>query len=326
VLRYALVGAGAFGTSMLVPQMAKRPDVFFLRGIVSRNTTQGGNFARANQVEVLATELAPVLADPQFDLVVIATRHHEHARQVAQALEAGKHVFVEKPLAITWDELDTVVNAYERTDTPPMLLVGFNRRFSPALQAVGAAVRQRRSPLMINYRLNGGYIPLDSWVQGAQGGGRNLGEACHMYDVFRYLCGAAPVAVSAAAIDPGPLPFLKTDNFSATIRYADGSVATLTYTALGPKTGLPKERIEVFCDGDAFVVDDFKSVTQASSGAVLWQASDADKGHAEEMSRFADALKSAGPSPIPFEEIVETSALALHIDDLLKNAGEGGAE
>jgi predicted dehydrogenase len=267
-----------------------------------------------------------VLADPQFDLVVIATRHHEHARQVAQALEAGKHVFVEKPLAITWDELDALVNAYERTDTPPLLLVGFNRRFSPAMQAIGAAVRQRRSPLMINYRLNGGYIPLDSWVQGAQGGGRNIGEACHMYDVFRSLTGAAPVAVSAQAIHPGALPFLKTDNFSATIRYADGSVATLTYTALGPKTGLPKERIEVFCDGDAFVVDDFKSVTQASTGAVLWQASEADKGHAEEMSRFADALKTGGPSPIPFEEIVETSALALHIDDLLKNAGEGGTE
>ncbi len=324
-IRYALVGAGAFGTAMLVPQMQKRKDLFFLRGIVSRNTTQGGNFARAQQVEVFATELAPVLADPDFDLVVIATRHHEHAMQVVQAAGAGKHVFVEKPLAITWDELDRVVAAYEKHAAAPLLLVGFNRRFSPALQMLKTTLHDRRTPLMINYRLNGGYIPPDSWVQGPQGGGRNIGEACHMYDVFRFLAGAPVTAISAISIDPGSLPYLRTDNFAATLGYGDGSVAHLTYTALGPKLGLPKERIEVFCDGDAYIVDDFKSLTQASTSSVLWQATDADKGHFEELRQFGEALRDGSASPIPFDEIIETSGVALHIDDLLRNAGAGGA-
>ena len=316
-IRYALVGAGAFGTAMLVPQMQKRRDRFFLRAVVSRNATQGGNFARANQVEVLATNIDDVLRDPAIDLVVISTRHHEHADQVVRALEAGKHVFVEKPLAITWEELDRVATTYRGMETPPLLMVGFNRRFSPALTAVRTAIGSRRAPLVINYRLNGGYIAPDHWVQGPQGGGRNVGEACHMYDVFRSLAGVPVVSISASAIDPGTGPFLRNDNFSATIAYADGSLATLVYTALGPKTGLGKERIEIFCDGDTYVVDDFKQLTRASDGSVLWQSGEADKGHFEELSRFGDAIAAGGESPIPFDEIVETSAVALEIEDLL---------
>ncbi len=115
---------------------------------------------------------------------------------------------------------------------------------------------------MIQYRLNAGYIPLDHWVHGAQGGGRNIGEACHMYDVFRFLAGAPARSVDAAAIDPRELPYARNDNFTATITYDDGSVASLMYTALGPKTGLGKEHITVFCDGEAFIVDDFKKLTQ----------------------------------------------------------------
>ena len=317
VLRYALVGAGAFGTSMLVPQMAKRKDRFFLRGIVSRNTTAAGNFARANQVEVLATDLDAVLGDPDIDLVVIATRHHEHADQVVRALRAGKHVFVEKPMAITWDQLDSVATTYERLDPKPALMVGFNRRFSPAMQKLHAALQGRRGPLMISYRLNGGYIPLDSWVHGPQGGGRNIGEACHMYDCFRFLAGASLVGVEAAAIDPGELPYLRNDNFSATLRYADGSVGTLLYTALGPKEGLAKERVEVFCDGEAYVLDDYVSLLRARDNQALWGPETVDKGHFEELSRFGDAIAAGSAAPIPFEDIIETSAAALRIENLL---------
>lgn len=140
-----------------------------------------------------------------------------------------------------------------------------------------------------------------------------------MYDVFRFLTGAPVVSIHAAAVQPGDRPYLRSDNFSATIQYEDGSVCNLVYTALGPKQGLAKERIELFADGDAYVVDDFKSLTQASTGTVLWQSSEADKGHFEELSRFADALTSGSPSPIPFEELIETSAVALQVDDLLRD-------
>ncbi|HEX9367034.1 MAG TPA: Gfo/Idh/MocA family oxidoreductase, partial [Vicinamibacterales bacterium] len=316
-IAYALVGAGAFGTGMLVPQMNKRRDRFFLKAVVSRNASRGGNFAREHQVEVLTSDLDDVLRDPSIDLVVIATRHHEHASLVIRALEAGKHVFVEKPLALTWDELDRVATVYRGLEHPPALLVGFNRRFSPALAAVKQAVAGRRAPLVIEYRLNAGYLPLDHWVHGAQGGGRNIGEACHMYDVFRFLAGASARAISVEAIDPGGLPYRRDDNFSATIGYEDGSLAHLLYTSLGPVTGLGKERVEIFCDGEAYVVDDYKKLVKGSDGTVIWHSGDIDKGHLEELSRFGDAIAAGEPSPIDFEALVDTSAVALHVQDLL---------
>lgn len=317
LIKYALVGAGAFGTSMLVPQMKKRRDRFFLKAVVSRNAVQGGNFARENQVEILATDLDEVLRDQAIDLVVISTRHHEHADQVVRSLAAGKHVFVEKPLALTWDELDRIVETYRALDPQPLLMVGFNRRFAPALAVLKPLLTARRAPLVVEYRLNGGYIPLDHWVHGAQGGGRNLGEACHMYDVFRYLIGAPPSSVIADAIRPAELPYRRDDNFSATVRYEDGSLAHLLYTAMGPKAGLGKERIEVFCDGEAYVLDDYKSLTRASDGHVLWQNSEIDKGHFEELSQFGDAVANGRQAPIAFDELIETTAVALQVQDCL---------
>lgn len=317
VTRYALVGAGAYGTSMLVPQMSKCKNLFFLGGVVSRNATTSGNFVRSNQVEVLSTDLDEVLVDPKFDLIVIATRHHEHADQVVRSMRAGKHVFVEKPIAISWEQLDSVVDCYESLGEKPLLMVGFNRRFSPAVLKLKEVLSNRRSPLIINYRLNGGYIPLDHWVHGPQGGGRNIGEACHMYDVFRSLAGEPVVGISARAIDPYSTTYLRTDNFCATLEYQDGSVGNLVYTALGPKQGLPKERIEVFCDGEAYIIDDFKSLTCASNGEILWQSEIVDKGQFEQLKRFGTAIDLGVGAPISFEEIIETTAVALHIDDML---------
>lgn len=319
-VNYALIGAGAFGTQMLVPQMDKRPDRFFLRAVVSRDATRGGNFARSRRVQVLASDMDEVLHDASIDLVVIATRHSDHARQTVAALDAGKAVFVEKPLALTWSELDSVQKAYAaaaKKDHGPMVMVGFNRRFAPAIEKLAEVIAGRRSPLMINYRLNGGYIAPDHWIQGRDGGGRNIGEACHMYDLFRSLAGSRVKHITASAIDPGRGSYLKSDNFIATLGYEDGSVGNLVYTALGPKEGLPKERIEIFCDGDAYIVDDFKSLTKASTGEVLWQSRTTDKGHFTELSRFGDAIAAGGPAPIPFDDIVETTAVSLHIEDLL---------
>ncbi|MBV9523005.1 MAG: bi-domain-containing oxidoreductase [Alphaproteobacteria bacterium] len=324
-INYALVGVGGFGTGMLVPQMDKRKDLFCLRGAVSRDAVRGGNFARTRRLSVVASELSEILRDPDFDLVVIATRHHEHAGQAVAALRAGKHVFVEKPLALTWPELDAVRHCWDELPDPkPLLMVGFNRRFSPAVQTLATALARRRSPCMISYRLNGGFIPAESWVQGREGGGRNIGEACHMYDVFRSLAGAPVTSIAAKSIDPGSLPYGRNDNFVATLGYGDGSVAELIYTALGPKEGLAKERIEVFCDGEAYILDDYKNLTRASTGEVLWQGS-TDKGHFEELSRFGQAIATGGASPIPLDEIIETSAVALHVEDLLFGRAAGCA-
>jgi predicted dehydrogenase len=317
-VRYALVGAGAFGTGMLVPTMQKVEGRFFLRGLVSRNASVAGNFARANRIEVLASDLGPVLEDPGFDLVVIATRHHEHAAQVVRSLKASKHVFVEKPLAVTWDELDEIILCYDSLEQKPVLMAGFNRRFSPALQLLKEMAGQRRTPCLIRYRVNGGYIPPESWIQNGQGMGRNIGEACHMYDVFRFLAGAPVVSIGATAVNPGSLPYLRNDNFCATIGYADGSVGSLVYTALGPKQGLPKEHAEIFFDGEAYVLDDYRSLARASDGTILWQSAAADKGHYDELRLLGESIAESKTSPIPFEELVESTAVALRVEDLLR--------
>lgn len=312
----ALVGVGGFGTGVLVPQMERYKEFFFLRGVVSRDAVRGGNYARQNRIEILSSNLSSALTRPELDLFVIATRHHEHAEQVAQCLEAGRSVFVEKPLALSWDQLDRVASAYECAERK-FVMVGFNRRFSPAIQKLREIVGTRRGPLVMAYRLHAGYLALDHWVQGPEGGGRNLGEACHMYDTMRFLAGASVDAITAMSVRPGDAAHSKNDNFVATLNYAEGSIGTLTYTALGPKSGLGKERLEVFCDGEAFLLDDFKKLIRQSTGEVLWESAETDKGHSEEMRRVGLALKAGDEAPIPFSEIVETTAVALAVQDQL---------
>jgi len=316
-IAYALVGAGGFGTQMLVPMMDRRKDRFDLRAVVSRDAIRGGNFARSKQVEIFSSSYEEILKDDQLDLVVLATRHDQHAGQVIAALKAGKHVFVEKPLAISWEELDRVRETVASLADPPALMVGFNRRFAPAIQRLKAELGEQRTPLVVNYRLNAGYIPLDHWVHGREGGGRNIGEACHMYDVFACLTGAEVASVCAEAIDPGAAAYLRNDNFCATIRYTDGSVCTLVYTALGPRSGMAKERIEVFANNEAYIVDDFKTLIRASDNTVLWSSSSLDKGHFEELSLFGDAIAGIGDVPIAVDKLFETTALSLHIEDKL---------
>lgn len=316
-INFALVGAGAFGTSMLVPQMQKQKDRFFLKAVVSSDATRGGNFARSQGVEILASDMEPVLSNPEIDLVVIATRHNLHAEQVVRALQAGKHVFTEKPLALSWNELHSVTEAYNNRETDSLLMIGFNRRFAPAIVKLKEAIAQRRSPLIIHYRLNGGFIASDNWIQGTEGGGRNLGEACHMYDVFRFLSGAPVASIQATAIGPVDMAYQRNDNFCATVTYEDGSIGNLVYTALGPKKGLSKERLEIFADGEAFVLDDFTSLSRAGDDAPLWQSAEADKGHFEEFKRLGETIANGKEAPIPFDEIIETSSVALHVEDQL---------
>lgn len=318
-IRYVLVGAGAFGTSMLVPQMDTHRELFDLRGVVSQNAVRGGNFARQHKLEILASDIDEILIRDDIDLVVISTRHDQHAMQTAAALRAGKHVFVEKPLALTWNELTEVQSALEERPPGTLLMVGFNRRFAPAMLALRDAVKDRICPLVVNYRLNGGYIPISNWIQGPEGGGRNLGEACHMYDIFRALTGAPAISISASGISTMGSSYLVNDNFIATLTYGDGSIASLTYAANGPKTGLPKERIEVFSDGKGYVLDDFVSLTEFPSGKQLWSSRENDKGHSAEFLDFGNAISSgSSEGPIALEQLLETTAVALHIEDLLQ--------
>jgi predicted dehydrogenase/threonine dehydrogenase-like Zn-dependent dehydrogenase len=314
----ALVGAGSFAQGMHLPNLHKHEDAFALRCVMSRTGSTARAVAERNGAAYATTDLDEVLRDENVGLVLISTRHDLHAPLTLAALRAGKHVFVEKPLALNVGEL-AEIEAFYREAGPgaPMLMTGFNRRFSPAAVHARTALAARTTPLIADYRMNAGFIPLDSWVHGPEGGGRNIGEACHIYDLFDSLVGGAEVeSVAARSIVPGSGRLARNDNFVATIGYADGSVCTLTYTALG-NASHPKERMEVFANGSVITLDDYKSLSVTGKG-VGWHGVTQNKGHEEEIEALATALCSGGRWPIPLEEQVRAMRIAFAVEEAIR--------
>ena len=247
--------------------------------------------------------------------MLITTRHDTHASLVLAALRAGKHVFVEKPLAIDEGQLAEIEAFFaERAGTPsPVLLTGFNRRFAPGIARIREILRERTTPLLVDYRMNAGFIPPDHWVHGPEGGGRNVGEACHIYDLFAALTGGEPRSVSARAIEPRSKQWTRNDNFSATVAYSDGSVCTLVYTALGSPDH-PKERMEIFADGKVVTLDDYRSVEVAGARWRGWRSPTIDKGHLAELEAFASAIRESGRWPIPLDDQLRTMQVAFEVE------------
>jgi predicted dehydrogenase len=240
-----------------------------------------------------------------------------------QALRAGKHVFVEKPLTLQESELADIEQFYTENPDGPLLMVGFNRRFAPATQAIRQILEQRTTPLIANYRMNAGFIPPDHWVHGAEGGGRNIGEACHIYDLFNSLCGGAKaIAVNAYAIDPVAKQWHKNDNFVATIKYADGSVCTLAYTALGDKS-YAKEMMEVFADGKVIVMNDYKTVRVHGGKHNGWSSKAAQKGQLQELEALADTLLRGKPWPICLVEQIQATRISFAVEQQIVPARDG---
>ena len=314
----ALVGAGSFAQGQHVPNLIKLRDRYELRAVMSRTGASAKALAARVEAGYATTDLEEVLADDSIELVLIATRHDTHAELTLRSLAAGKHVFVEKPLALDEEQLAAIEAFYAGEADGPLLLTGFNRRFSPALVQLRALLASRTSPLVANYRMNAGYIPLDHWVHGAEGGGRNIGEACHVYDVFDFLTGADETSVQAQSIGAESRHWAGNDNFVATIGYADGSVCTLTYTALGHRDH-PKERLDVFADGAVFSLDDYKSLSvDGKPGG--WRSTTVKKGHVEELEALAAALRDGGPWPIPLEQQVQATRISFAVERQLQGS------
>jgi predicted dehydrogenase/threonine dehydrogenase-like Zn-dependent dehydrogenase len=316
----ALVGAGGFAQGMHLPNLLKLCSQFSLQAVVSRTGATAKAVARHYGAAYATTCLDEVLADSRVQLIIIATRHDQHARMALAALKAGKHVFVEKPLAITPAELDLIEEFYaQRGKDAPLLMTGFNRRFSPAITRVRQAVRERSAPLLINYRVNAGYLPATHWVHGPEGGGRNIGEACHIYDVFQAVTHSTWVNCTALSIGARAGQFRQDDNFVVSARYSDGSLCTLTYTALGAKE-YPKERMEVFCDGAVLSLDDYKDLSTIGRSAPQWSAKAAQKGQLEELQALATALHTGGEWPIPLADQLAVTRLSLAVEAALTAA------
>ena len=313
-IRVALAGASSFAQGMHLPNMVKLRDRFTLQAVMSRTGANARAVATQYEAAYCTTAYDDILKDDKVDLVMVTTRHDLHGPMVLQALRAGKHVFVEKPLALHEEEIEEIERFYAEHPNGPLLMVGFNRRFSPAMQTIRSILANRSTPIIANYRMNAGYIPLDHWVHGPEGGGRNIGEACHIYDLFNSLIGTPHVeAVNAYSITPSSKQWARNDNFVATLKYADGSVCTLTYTALGDKTD-PKERMEVFADGRVLTMDDYKSVTVHGGKHKGWSSAAMQKGQLEELDALSATLLKGAAWPISLEEQLQASRVSLQVE------------
>lgn len=322
-VRLAIVGAGGFAKGMHLPNLAKLKDKFFLNAIVSRSGHNAVATAKQFEAKHASTDYESVLTDPEVDAVLIATRHNQHAAMVLAALKANKHVLVEKPLALTDEELQSIVEWYQihEGQPVPLLLTGFNRRFSPAISCLTPYLKQRTNPMIINYRMNAGYIPREHWVHGIEGGGRNRGEACHIYDLFTFLTQSKVTNITATAISPQTQYYHADDNFIATFSFADGSMATLTYTALG-NSNYPKEHMEIFVDGQVFNLTDYKQTQHFGKKNILYSAKTANKGQEEELLAFYSAIKDKETGwPIPLWQQVQATQMANTVENIIKTGG-----
>lgn len=312
-IRVALAGAGSFAQSMHLPNIDALRTQFHLHAVMSRTGSTATVVAKRAGASYATTDFGEILSDPAVDLVMIATRHNLHADMVLKALQAGKHVFVEKPLATTANDLEEIEDVFTSRVDGPILMTGFNRRFSPAMQMVKGALANRTTPLIIDYRMNAGYASPDSWLHGPEGGGRNIGEACHIYDLFTFLTGAAVARVQAAAIAPRGKQWHRNDNFVATMTFSDGSVCTLTYTALGHPSH-PKEEMEIFSDGSVISMTDYKSVTISGRPGKGWSSPTPQKGQFQELEALAATLRQGGEWPIPLPEQIQATQISFEVE------------
>lgn len=321
IIRVALIGAGGFAKGMHLPNLQSLSNIFQLTAVMSRTGHNAIATAKRYGAEKASTDYSAILKDSDIDAVIIATRHSLHASMALEALKAGKHVLLEKPMALSYDELKMFTNYYSEQpyiENKPIFMVGFNRRFSKYAKEISSAIANRSNPMIINYRMNAGYIPLDHWVHGEEGGGRNIGEACHIYDLFTYFTNSKISSVCAHSINPKTFQYSKRDNFIASLSFEDGSIANLTYTALGDKK-FAKERMEIYVDGKVFYLDDYKSLTYFGYKGKPVTSSIPEKGQKEELIEWGNAILNNSESPIPLWQLIQSTEISFEIENLIIN-------
>ncbi|MEU6538564.1 bi-domain-containing oxidoreductase [Streptomyces sp. NPDC047000] len=307
-VRLAFVGAGNYATSMLLPHLARRDGVE-LSAVVTTTALSAANAQRKFGFAEATTDLDAVLGDKSVDAVFVVTRHSSHAELTRKALLAGKAVFVEKPLALTEDELAGVLAAVEESGND-RLHVGFNRRFAPLLQEAAERFGARTGPASLRYLVNAGRLAHGSWYlrQGTEGT-RFTGEGGHFIDTASRLIGADPVSVYALAT-PGA------EDLQVVLRYPDGSTATLSYVTTGAP-GFPKETLDLAADGKVLRLDDFVRAAVYDGRSKRWVGSRLprarDKGQAAQLAAFVKAVRTGGPMPVPLESLAATTAATLAV-------------
>jgi predicted dehydrogenase/threonine dehydrogenase-like Zn-dependent dehydrogenase len=308
-----LIGAGSFATSTLLPAMQRVGDME-LAGVCTATGAHSRHARDKFRFRYCTTDEKEIFNDARINAVVISTRHHLHASEVLAALDAGKHVFCEKPLCLTEEELAKIVRACSRFSLAPKptLMVGFNRRFAP-MAAQMKRFLDIHEPLVLHCRVNAGSLPPDHWVNDPEvGGGRILGEVCHFVDFLSFLAGSLPAEVQARPLsNPGRY---SDDNVLISLRFANGSEGSIHYLANGDRS-FSKERIEVFGGGAVAVLEDFRRLDMTRSGrrSSLKSRWRQDKGHRGEWQAFTECVRSGTSAPIPFQSIVATTLATLCI-------------
>lgn len=306
------LGAGNYARLVLLPIISSMSS-FHLRLLCSAGGLSAAHTANKLGFDAVTTDEDEVFNDPQIDAVFITTRHDQHARQIVKAIQARKHVFVEKPLALTIEEVVRIEEALiEVSDPKPLLMVGFNRRFSPLAVRASQLFADVSTPLTVSVRFNAGPIAEDHWTQDDRvGGGRIIGEACHGIDLATFFTSSPPVRVFAESIGGRTAPQITDDQCFITLRHANGSVSQIAYLAGGDRA-FPKERVEVFGGGRVAIIDDFRDLAVCSSGKLRHQRNRSqDKGHAAEIKRFALSLTKEESEPIPWNELRAVSMAAI---------------
>jgi predicted dehydrogenase len=315
-LRVGCIGAGGFARGIIFPHL--RSSAGIQLESVATSTGAAAASARTGFGFALAESPSELLDNPNLDVVFILTRHNSHAAYVKSALDRGKPVFVEKPLAINREQLEMVRTAYGKAAAEgrsTFLMVGFNRRFSPLTEKLKTFFGRRTEPMLVHIRCNAGFIPRSSWVQDPENGGRIVGEVCHFVDWARAVVGCPMQTLTAAALpDAGRY---NRDNVTVTIRFEDGSVANLVYVANGDRA-VAKEYFEVFCGSSIARLDDFKALSLSRNGKTETLKVSRDKGHRREIELTLEAMKQGREAPIPFAELMAVTEATFAIEEAIR--------
>jgi polar amino acid transport system substrate-binding protein len=314
-VRVGMIGAGVYAQAMLLP-FYKDEGVDF-RAITTASGVTARDIAEKYGFNYCAASADDVLDDRDVNLVVVATRHDLHAELARRALSNGKHVFVEKPLALSEAELDGVLDAAANSEG--RLMVGYNRRFSPLARAAREFFNGRQAPLSISYRVNAGRIPKSHWLQDPrEGGGRIIGEVCHFVDLMQYLTGALVARVYAEPVVSRNQEMVDEDNVFITLRFSDGSNGAIAYLSEGDKA-MPKERVEIFSEGKSFVLDDFRSAIAYRNGREEHtKPRQQDKGQADETRAVCHVVLTGRPAPISLDDLAATTRATFRIRESLR--------
>lgn len=316
IINVAIVGPGSFAKTFHLPNLKRMNEKFNIHAIMSKTPFNAKKTAAQYGAKYSTTDFNEILDDEEVDLVMICTRHNLHASMAIEAMRKGKAVFLEKPMALNQQELDDILQTIKETNMP--FMVGFNRRFSKYAAEAKEHVKNRKNPMIINYQMNAGYIPLDNWVHTYEGGGRIIGEACHIFDLFNYFTDSQVDSISVDSISPMYQNISARDNVITTIKYKDGSVCSLTYTSLG-NNKYPKESFQIFCDNKLIAVEDYKKITGYGIKVKDIRSKTPDKGHFEELEAFYNAVINKDGYAIQIKDLQQTALISFAVDDELTN-------